>query len=68
MGLNFKKIRFRKEMGRNWFSNTVVDEWNSLSGHVVRGESIGSFNHTGSAACRPGGLLQHPSLFMFLCR
>ena len=67
-GFKLEKFRFRKEMGRNWFSDRVFDEWNGLSGHVVRGESIGSFNHTGSAACRPGGLLQHPSFLMFLCK
>ena len=25
-GLKLKKFRFRREIGRNWFSNRVVDE------------------------------------------
>ncbi|MPC46492.1 hypothetical protein E2C01_040212 [Portunus trituberculatus] len=28
---------------------------------------LGSFKHTGTASCRPGGLLQLPSFLMFLC-
>ena len=42
-GFKLEKFRIRKEMGRNWLSNRVVDEWNGLCGHVVRGESMGSF-------------------------
>ena len=30
-------------LGKNWFSNRVVDEWNGLSNQVVSGESVGSF-------------------------
>ena len=30
-------------MGKNWFTNRVVDEWNRLSGHVVSAKSIDCF-------------------------
>ncbi|MPC76145.1 hypothetical protein E2C01_070550 [Portunus trituberculatus] len=42
-GFKLEKFRFRKEMGRKWCCNGVVDEWNGLSNDVVNGESIGSF-------------------------
>ncbi len=29
------KFRFSKDIGKNWFTNRVVDEWNRLSSHVV---------------------------------
>ena len=39
-----EKFRFRKEMGKNWFTNRVVDdEWNRLSGHVVSAKPIDCF-------------------------
>ena len=31
------------EIGRNWFSNRVVDDWNRLTSHVVSAESLDSF-------------------------
>ena len=45
MGLSLKKFRFKKEIGRNWFSNRVVDEWNGLSNQVVGANTIGSFKN-----------------------
>ena len=42
-GFKPEKSRFRREMGRKWFSNRVVDEWKGLNGHVVRAESMESF-------------------------
>ena len=42
-GYKLDKFRFNREIGRNWFTNRVVDEWNGLSGHVVGAESISSF-------------------------
>ena len=41
-GLKLEKFRFRKEIGRNWFSNRVVDMWNSLPYEVVNAESMDS--------------------------
>ena len=32
-----------KELGRHWFSNRVVDEWNGLSNQVVSAKTIESF-------------------------
>ena len=33
-------------MGRNWFSNIVVDGWNRLGNHVVSTESLARFKRT----------------------
>ena len=30
-------------MGRYWFTNGVMKDWNKLDRHVVSAESIGSF-------------------------
>ena len=30
-------------MGRNWFSNRVVDKWNRLSNYIVSVETMVSF-------------------------
>ena len=38
-----KKCRFRKEIGRNWFINRVVDDWNRLSQQVISAQTIESF-------------------------
>ena len=35
--------RFRREIGREWFSNRAVDEWNRFSHRIVSGETMGSF-------------------------
>ena len=32
-----------KQVGKKWFSNRVVDEWNGLSNQVVSAKTIGSF-------------------------
>ena len=33
----------RKLLGKNWFSDRVVDDWNRPSNQVVNAESLGSF-------------------------
>ena len=38
-----EKFWFTGEMGRNQFSNRVVDEWNRLSNHTLSTQRIGSF-------------------------
>ena len=38
-------FKFKKEIGKNWFTNRVVDEWNRLSSHVVNAKSIGCFKN-----------------------
>ncbi len=42
-GFKLDKFRFNKDIGKNWFTNRVVDEWNRLSGHVVSANTIDSF-------------------------
>ena len=34
-GFKLEKRRFRKEIGLDWFTNRVVDDWNRLSQQVV---------------------------------
>ena len=38
-----EKCRFSKEIGRNWFTKRVVDDWNRLSHQVVSAQIIRSF-------------------------
>ena len=38
-----EKLQFRINIGRYWFTNRVVNDWNRLDRHIVNGESIGSF-------------------------
>ena len=42
-GYKLDKPRFRTDIGRYWFPNRVVSDWNRLDKHVVSAESIGSF-------------------------
>ena len=42
-GFKIEKSRFKKDIGKNWFSNRVVDEWNGLSSQVVSAKTIESF-------------------------
>ena len=42
-GFKLEKSRYKKEIGKNWFSNRVVDKWNALSGQVVSARKIESF-------------------------
>ena len=44
-GFKLEKFRFRKEIGKNWFTNRVVDEWNRLSRHVVSANTIDCFKN-----------------------
>ncbi len=37
------KFRFKKEIGKNWFTNRVVEEWNKLSKKVVSARTINCF-------------------------
>ena len=38
-----RETQVKKEMGRNWFSNKVVNKLNTLGNHGVSGEPIRSF-------------------------
>ena len=42
-GYMLEKLRFRIDLGRYWFTNRVVNDWNRLDRHVVSAESINSF-------------------------
>ena len=42
-GYKLEKRRFRTDVGRYWFTNRVVNDWNRLGSHEVSAESIGSF-------------------------
>ncbi len=42
-GFKLDKFRFSKDIGKNWFTNRVVDEWNILSSHVVSANTIDTF-------------------------
>lgn len=42
-GFKLDKFRFKKEIGRNWFTNRVVDEWNRLSRDVVGATTLDCF-------------------------
>ncbi|KAK8747068.1 hypothetical protein OTU49_016973, partial [Cherax quadricarinatus] len=42
-GFKLDKFRFRKDIGKYWFGNRVVDEWNSLPSWVIEARTLGSF-------------------------
>ena len=42
-GYKLEKLRFRTDIGKFWFSNRVVNDWNGLSRHVVGAETLSSF-------------------------
>ncbi len=42
-GSKLDKFRFNKDIGKNWFTNRVMDEWNRLSIHVVSANTMDSF-------------------------
>ena len=41
-GFKLEKFRFRRGIGRNWFPNRIVDDWNEVSNYNVSAEAIGS--------------------------
>ena len=40
-GFKLNKFRYRKNIGTNWFTNRVVEEWNKFSKHIL---SVGTVN------------------------
>ena len=44
-GFKLEKFRFNKDIGKNWFINRVMDEWNRLSSHVVSANTINTFKN-----------------------
>ena len=44
-GFKLDKFRFQKEIGRHWFGNRVVNEWNKLPREIVSAETVVSFKN-----------------------
>ncbi len=42
-GFKLDKFWFNKDIGKNWFTSRVVDEWYRLSSLVVTGNTIDTF-------------------------
>ena len=42
-GFKLDKFRFRKDIGKHWFGNRVVDMWNVLPNSVISSETIECF-------------------------
>lgn len=42
-GFKLHKFRFRKDIGKCWFGNRVVDMWNSLPNAIVEARTLESF-------------------------
>ncbi len=42
-GYKLEKLRFRTDVGRYWFADRVVEDWNRLGRRVISAETIGSF-------------------------
>ncbi len=42
MGLSWISLGLT-DIGKNWFTNRVVDEWNTFSSHVVSANTINTF-------------------------
>ncbi|KAK8720446.1 hypothetical protein OTU49_013315, partial [Cherax quadricarinatus] len=39
-GFKLEKFRFRKDIGKHWFGNRVVDEWNKLPSTVIEAKTL----------------------------
>ncbi|KAK8741933.1 hypothetical protein OTU49_002018 [Cherax quadricarinatus] len=44
-GFKLEKFRFRKDIGKYWFGNRVVDEWNKLPSTVIEARTLCSFKN-----------------------
>ncbi len=42
-GFKIHKFRFNKDIGKNWSTSRVVNEWNRLSCHVVSANTMDAF-------------------------
>lgn len=40
--MNLDKSRFNKKRDKNWFTKTIVEEWNRLSTHVMSANTVDS--------------------------
>lgn len=76
-GFKLNKFRFNKVIGKNWFTNRVVDKWNRLGNRVVSGNTsqkkkinpwivmLGGVRFTEAALYRSTGLLQTPYVIIY---
>ena len=39
-GFKLDKLRCRKDIGKNWLTKRVLEEWNKLSNHVVSAGTV----------------------------
>ena len=44
-GFKLEKSRFKKDIGKYWFGNRVVDMWNRLPSNVVGAETLNTFKN-----------------------
>ena len=42
-GFKLDKFRYRKDIGKDWFTNRVVEEWSKLSKYVVSAGTVDTF-------------------------
>ena len=54
-GYKLDKFRFRKDIGKNWFGNRVVDTWNSLPNTVVSANTLDTFKNRLDTHMTQGG-------------
>lgn len=43
-GFRLDEFRLIKDVGKNWFTSRVADEWKSLGNHELSGNTIVIFN------------------------
>ncbi len=44
-GFKLDKFKFKREIGKNWFGNRVVDEWNKLPNEIITAKTVSSFKN-----------------------
>lgn len=54
-GFKLDKFRLKKEIGRHWFGNRVVDEWNKLPSNIVSVNPLNSFKYRLNQYMAEGG-------------
>ncbi len=41
--MKLNKLRFNKDISKNWFISRIVDEWNGLGSHEVNANTMDTF-------------------------
>ena len=44
-GFKLTKFTFHREVGRNWYGNRVVDEWNKLPAEILQTNRVDTFKN-----------------------